>query len=509
MPAIRPAILVVLDGWGVRAERENNAIALAETPAMDRLAAVYPAATLLTSGEAVGLPEGQMGNSEVGHMNMGAGRIVYQELTRISKAIRDGDFFTNPVLTRITSAAARDDAHTLHFLGLVSDGGVHSHIAHLAALVQLAREQGVQRLAVHAILDGRDVPPRSALAYTASLERTLADHGLGVIATVAGRYYTMDRDARWDRVQKGYDAMVAGVGESASSAEEAVRAAYARGENDEFVRPTVVRREGCIADGDRVVLFNFRPDRAREITRALTDPAFDGFPRSQAPRIDVATLTMYDATLTPPVAYPPQFLDHTIGEIVAGGGLAQLRIAETEKYAHVTYFFSGGVEAPWANEDRCLIPSPRVATYDLQPEMSAPAVADEVVQRIRSGAYALVVCNFANADMVGHTGFLPATIRAIETVDRAVGMIVQAAEDTGASLLVTADHGNAEMMVDPETGEPHTAHTTNPVPLHVYAPGVLDARVRSGRLADVSPTLLDLMAIAPHPNMTGESLLLR
>jgi 2,3-bisphosphoglycerate-independent phosphoglycerate mutase len=506
MHTVRPAILVVLDGWGLRTERENNAIALADTPAMDRLGALHPHATLLTSGEAVGLPDGQMGNSEVGHMNMGAGRIVYQELTRISKAIRDGDFFTNDVLLRIVNGAAEDPSHTLHLLGLLSDGGVHSHIEHLVALVRLARERGVRRLAVHAILDGRDVPPRSALEYIAILERALAEEGLGEIATVAGRYYTMDRDARWDRVRKGYDAMVACTGESAASAEAAVRTAYERGENDEFVLPTVVRNRP-ITDGDRVVMFNFRPDRAREITRALTDPAFDGFPRPHAPRIEMATLTMYDATLLPPVAFPPQFLDHTIGEVTAGSGLAQLRIAETEKYAHVTYFFSGGVEAPWAHEDRCLIPSPRVTTYDLQPEMSAPAVADELVKRIRARQYALIVCNFANADMVGHTGILPAAIRAIEAVDRAVGMIASAAEDTETSLMVTADHGNAELMVDPETGEPHTAHTTNPVPLHVYAPGRNGVRLRPGRLADVSPTLLDLMGLPQPARMTGRSLL--
>jgi 2,3-bisphosphoglycerate-independent phosphoglycerate mutase len=508
---VRPAVLVVLDGWGLRAEREANAIALARTPAMDRLGALYPHASLLTSGEAVGLPAGQMGNSEVGHMNMGAGRIVYQELTRITKAIRDGDFVTNRVLTEVVDHAARNADATLHLLGLLSDGGVHSHIAHLDALLRLARDRGARRVAVHAILDGRDVPPRSALEYVRAIEHTMSELGVGEIATVAGRYYTMDRDKRWDRLRRGYDALVLARGESAASAEAAVRAAYARDENDEFVLPTVVRHSdghprARIEDGDQVFVFNFRPDRAREITRALSDPEFAGFPRERFPHAAVASMTMYDATLNVPVAFPPQFLDHTIGELVAERALAQLRIAETEKYAHVTYFFSGGVETPFAGEDRRLIPSPHVATYDLQPEMSAPELAEEVVARIRSQTYALVVCNFANADMVGHTGILPAAIAAIESVDHAVGRIVSAVEETGAVLVVTADHGNAELMVDPETGEPHTAHTTNPVPIHLLPAG-RSARIRTGRLADVAPTLLDLMGIPQHPHMTGESLL--
>ncbi len=508
---IHPAVLVVLDGWGLRAEREDNAIALAHTPAMDRLAALYPMSQLVTCGEAVGLPDGQMGNSEVGHMNMGAGRIVYQELTRISKAIRDGDFFTNPVLCEAVDVAVRGGG-TLHLLGLVSDGGVHSHLDHLEALVRLARDRGARRIAIHALLDGRDVPPRSALGYLERLEAALASCGTGEIASVAGRYYTMDRDKRWERVQRGWAVLVDGEGASASSARDAVEAAYARDENDEFVQPTVIRRtdgtpRAPIADGDSVLVFNFRPDRAREITRALTDAAFDGFARPRRPRVHVATLTMYDATLDVPVAYPPQLLDHTIGEIVGGLGLAQLRIAETEKYAHVTYFFSGGIEQPWPQEDRCLIPSPKVATYDLQPEMSAPEVGAEVVQRIRGGRYALTVCNFANADMVGHTGMMEPTLKAIEAVDRAVGEIVRAVEETGAVLLLTADHGNAEMMRDPLTGEPHTAHTLNPVPLHLIPPRGLQCGLAAGRLADVSPTLLALMGIPPHPRMTGTSLL--
>lgn len=508
---IQPAVLVVLDGWGLRAEREDNAIALADTPAMDRLGALYPHSQLITCGEAVGLPDGQMGNSEVGHMNMGAGRIVYQELTRISKAIRDGDFFANPVLCEAVDAAVRRDT-TLHLLGLVSDGGVHSHLSHLEALVRLARDRGARRIAIHALLDGRDVPPRSALEYLAQLEATLQELGVGAIASVAGRYYTMDRDKRWDRVARGYAALVDGDGLSAATAREAVEAAYARDENDEFVQPTVIRHgdgtpRAVIADGDSVLVFNFRPDRAREITRALSDPAFDGFARSRRPDAAIATLTMYDATLAVPVAYPPQLLDHTIGEVVGELGLAQLRIAETEKYAHVTYFFSGGIEAPWPHEDRCLIPSPHVATYDLQPEMSAPEVGAEVVRRIRSQRYALTVCNFANADMVGHTGLMAPTLKAIETVDRPVGDIVRACEETGAVLLLTADHGNAEMMRDPLTGEPHTAHTLNPVPLHLIPPRGVRTALRPGRLADVAPTLLALMGLERHPNMTGESLL--
>jgi len=506
----QPVALVILDGWGIgRPDDPSNAIAAAKTPHMDLLAELYPSTVLSCSGEAVGLPEGQMGNSEVGHLNIGAGRIVYQELTRITKSIRDGDFFTNEVLCA-TIDKAKESGGALHLMGLLSDGGVHSHISHIYALLELAKQQGVDKVFIHAFLDGRDVPPSSAGQFVEELEAKIAEIGVGRIATISGRYYAMDRDHRWERLEKAYAAMVYRQGETAVTAASAVQQAYDRGETDEFVLPTVIGDggEGAIQAGDGIIFFNFRPDRARQLTRVFVDPSFSDFARAKGffP-VHFATFTQYDETLPVQVAYAPDFPRNTLGEVVSKAGLQQLRIAETEKYAHVTFFFSGGEEKPFAGEERILIPSPKVATYDLQPEMSAREVTDRAVQEIRSGKFDLIVLNYANDDMVGHTGNFAAAVKAVETVDSCVGRIVEAVRSQGGIACITADHGNADQMVDHQTQEAFTAHTTNQVPFILVAEAYRGRTLRLGTLADVAPTILDVAGIEQPAEMTGISLL--
>jgi 2,3-bisphosphoglycerate-independent phosphoglycerate mutase len=509
-PPSRPLVLMILDGWGINPSCEGNAVCQARTPRLDDLLQHYPSTRIGASGADVGLPDGQMGNSEVGHLNIGAGRIVYQDLTRISRSIEEGDFFTNPALTDALAKVRAGDGK-LHLMGLLSDGGVHSHIRHLYALVDLARRQGIQKVCVHAFLDGRDTPPQSGAGYLADLERKLADFGIGRVATVMGRFYAMDRDNRWDRIEKAYLAMTEGTGAEFSSSAEAIARAYDNGQTDEFVEPCVIRGgayPGTVDDGDGIVFFNFRADRAREITRAFTQKDFSGFQRRKTPDLaDYVCLTEYDATFSLPVAFPPESYSNILGEVIAGAGLRQLRIAETEKYAHVTFFFNGGNETSFAGEDRVLIPSPQeVKTYDLKPAMSATAVTDEMVARVSSGVYDFIVLNFANPDMVGHSGNLKAAVEAMEAVDHCVGRVVDTVLAAGGTLLVTADHGNCEQMID-AAGKPQTAHTSNPVPLILVASDSPAARLREGILADIAPTLLELMGLSQPAEMTGRSLL--
>lgn len=497
--------LVILDGWGLRARREGNAVALARTPVMDALKARYPQATLTTCGEAVGLPPGQMGNSEVGHLNLGAGRIVYQDLTRIDRAVADGSLATNRGFHEALDRAKKRGR--IHFVGLLSPGGVHSHEKHAQEMIRLAAAAGVSRVLVHAILDGRDTAPRSAKRSLDETEALLKAHH-GAIATISGRFYAMDRDKRWDRTERAYRAMVSGSGESARTPGEALELGYARGEGDEFLLPTVIREvEGSrIERGDVVVAFNFRPDRMRQLSLAFGDPSFAGFARPEWPLdLHYSCMTSYDETFPYPVLFTDEPLRRTMGEVVSAAGIRQLRIAETEKYAHVTYFFNGSGEVPFPGEDRAMIPSPKVATYDLQPEMSAREVTDEAVRRLATPDYGFFVLNYANIDMVGHTGFIPAAIKAVETVDACLGRLLTAVEARGGLALVTADHGNAEQMIDESTGEPHTAHTLNPVPVFVAGNGPIP--LRNGILADVAPTLLELLGVDAPPEMTGSSLL--
>ena len=506
--------LIIMDGFGWRADHEGNAIIPENIPNIERLLANYPSTTIGASGMNVGLPEGQMGNSEVGHTNIGAGRIVYQELTRISKLILDGTFFENPVLLASVQNAL-DKGTALHLIGLVSDGGVHSHIDHIEGLLQLAQKKGLNRVYVHCLMDGRDTPPTSGKCFLEDLEARMAK-STGSIATVIGRYWGMDRDNRWDRVKRAYDAIACGKGETAASAAQAMQQSYDKGENDEFVQPTVIAKDGkpasTVREGDSIIFFNFRPDRAREITRPFIEPDFASFEREcgYVP-VHYTCLTQYDATFkNVGIAFTPQSLSNTMGEYLANLGKTQLRIAETEKYAHVTFFFNGGVEKPFDGEDRALIASPKVATYDLKPEMSALEVADEAVKRVLSGNYDLMILNFANCDMVGHTGVFEAAWQAVHTVDACVGRVIDALLSIGGAAIVTADHGNAEMMVDPETREPFTAHTTNPVPCILVDDSRKCAKLRAdGKLADLSPTLLDMMGIEKPKEMTGESLILR
>ena len=508
---VRPVVLLILDGVGCRDARPDNAIARARKPRWDALAASCPHTTIDASELRVGLPEGQMGNSEVGHLNIGAGRVVYQDYTRIDLAIATGEFARNPALAAAVGTA-KANASTLHVLGLVSPGGVHSHERQIAAMVEMAATGGAPRVHVHAFLDGRDTPPKSAAASLAFMAGVCARHPGARIASIVGRYYAMDRDQRWDRVSAAYDLVADGRAPfTAATAGAALAAAYGRGETDEFVKPTAIVDAGkgpsAMADGDVVVFMNFRADRARELTRALTDPGFDGFARTRVPRLArYVCLTRYgDAFAHLPVAFPPQSVRNGFGEYVARQGRTQLRIAETEKYAHVTYFFSGGVEAPYPGEDRLLVPSPRVATYDLQPEMSAPEVTDKLVAAIASGKYDAIICNYANGDMVGHTGNLDAAIRAVETLDTCVGRVVDAARQAGGEVLVTADHGNAEMMHDDATGQPHTAHTLNLVPcLYVGRKATITP---GGSLQDIAPTLLRMMGLAQPAEMTGRPLI--
>ncbi len=504
----KPYALIIMDGYGENDRHEGNAIYTAKTPNMDKYLAECPHTIVHASGMDVGLPEGQMGNSEVGHTNIGAGRIVYQELTRITKSIDDGDFFQNPTLLKAVENCKKNGS-ALHLMGLLSDGGVHSHNKHLYGLLRLAKEHGLEKVHVHAFLDGRDVPPSSGADFVKALVEQLRSIGVGDIATVMGRYYAMDRDNRWERVEKAYNAMVLGEGNTCESAVTAVEESYNEGVTDEFVVPTVVTKDGApvgkIQENDSVIFFNFRPDRAREITRTIVDEEFSGFARSFFKTFYVC-MTQYDASMpNVEVAFKPESLTNTFGEYISKKGLRQLRIAETEKYAHVTFFFNGGVENVYDGEDRALINSPKVATYDLQPEMSAPEVTEEVVKRIKSGQYDVIVLNFANCDMVGHTGVFDAAVQAVETVDTCLGKVVDAIESMGGEALITADHGNADQMVDYETGGAFTAHTTNVVPLVLI--GNKDAKLKPGRLADLAPTMLHMMGLEKPAEMTGESLL--
>ena len=500
-----PTTLIIMDGFGLRQETEGNAVAAAATPRLEQFFQEFAHTELSASGLDVGLPAGQMGNSEVGHTNIGAGRVVFQDLPRISKAIDDGSFFENPAYVRAMDACREHDS-SLHLMGLLSDGGVHSHLEHLFALMKMARDRGLEKVYIHAFLDGRDVSPTSGADFVARTVEKCRELGVGKIATVMGRFYAMDRDKRWDRVEAAYDAMVYGEGAAINPVPvAAVKNAYANGVTDEFVEPVICDPDGTISDHDSVIFFNFRPDRAREITRAFVDPDFNGFTRQYFPVTFVCT-TEYDATMpNVEVAYPRLSVRNGLGEYLSSMGLTQLRIAETEKYAHVTFFFSGGVETQFPGEDRVLVPSPKVATYDLQPEMSADEVADKCVERIESGAYDVIILNFANCDMVGHTGVFDAAVRAVETVDTCVGRVVDATMKMGGIAMITADHGNAEVMTQPD-GSPMTAHTTNPVPFILCGAGT---ELRKGRLADIAPTILDVMGLAVPEEMDGQTLIVK
>ena len=500
-----PTTLIIMDGFGFECACQGNAVTNTATPNLDKIFAECPGCKLQASALDVGLPEGQMGNSEVGHTNIGAGRVVFQDLPRITRDIQTGDFFKNPAYVEAMENC-REWGSALHLMGLLSDGGVHSHINHLFAMLQMAKEQGLEKVYVHCFLDGRDVPPSSGKSYVEQLQCKMQQLGIGQIATVMGRFYSMDRDKRWDRVQRAYNAMVLGEGTYVEDAAEAVQMSYNAGVTDEFVEPVVCTKGAQLKDNDSIIFFNYRPDRAREITRCFVDEDFTDVERKNGfiPVHFVCT-TEYDATMpNVTVAYPRQKLDNIFGEYISKLGLTQLRIAETEKYAHVTFFFNGGVEQTFPGEDRCLIDSPKVATYDLQPEMSAFEVADECVKRIESGAYDVIILNFANCDMVGHTGVYEAACKAVATVDECVGKVVEATSRMGGVSLITADHGNAERMVDVD-GAPFTAHTTNPVPFYIVGASV---NLRDGRLADIAPTMLDLMGLEKPAEMDGETLIL-
>ena len=506
----KPVALIVLDGFGLSETAEGNAISAAQTPTIDWLNENVPHSVLAASGGSVGLMDGQMGDSNVGHLNLGAGRIVYQDVVRISNSIKSGDFFENEALVAAMEHP-KQTGGALHLMGLVSPGGVHSHSEHLYALLQMAKDRGLTKVYVHAFLDGRDVPPSSADQYLADLEAEIDRVGLGQIASISGRYYAMDRDKRWERVVQAYKALL-GEGRTAPDSATAITQAYAQGETDEFVVPTVItdqgRAVGPIQDGDSVLFFNFRADRAREISWAFVNKDFDGFDRGKQLEVLFTTMTQYDAHLAVPFAFSPQDLKNTLGQYLAGLGKTQLRIAETEKYAHVTFFFNGGVEEPNPGEDRILVPSPKVPTYDLQPQMSAPEVTEKVVDAINRGIYDLVVLNYANCDMVGHTGVFDAARQAVEAVDTGLGKVLEAIKSQGGMALITADHGNAEQMLDPETGEPHTAHTTNLVPVWLFnAPA--GYKLKQGILADMAPSLLELMNVPQPPEMTGESIIVK
>ena len=497
-----PTTLIIMDGYGLSSSKEGNAVANAKTPVLDQLIANCPHTTLSASGLDVGLPEGQMGNSEVGHTNIGGGRVVFQDLPRISRAIEDGSFFENEAyVTAMDECLKRGSS--LHLYGLLSDGGVHSHLTHLFALLKMAKIRGLNRVYIHAFLDGRDVSPTSGKEFVAKTAEKCRELGVGKIATVMGRYYAMDRDKRWERLERAYDAMVYGEGIQNSDPVDAVAKSYKDGVTDEFVEPVVCDNDGMISDNDSIIFFNFRPDRAREITRAFVDPDFDGFQRQFFPLTYVCT-TEYDASMPNVlVAFPRVAVKNGLGEYLSSMGMKQLRIAETEKYAHVTFFFNGGVETVYPGEDRVLINSPKVATYDLQPEMSAYEVTDRCVERIESGEYDVVILNFANCDMVGHTGVYEAAVKAVETVDTCVGRVVDATKAMGGIAMITADHGNAEEMTKPD-GSPMTAHTTNPVPFIVVGAAV---ELHPGRLADIAPTILDVMGLACPPEMDGKTLI--
>ena len=506
----KPVMLMILDGFGMLPKSEGNAVEGAKKPNYDSLIEKYPHTFLNASGLAVGLPEGQMGNSEVGHLNIGAGRIVYQELTRITKAIQDGDFFENEALQKAVKNAKENNT-ALHLMGLLSDGGVHSHIDHLKGLLKLAKESGLDKVYVHCFMDGRDVAPSSGKDFIVQLEEAMAEIGVGEVATVSGRYYAMDRDNRWERVELAYNAMVLGEGEKASSAVEAMEKSYADNKLDEFVLPVVIEKNGApvakITDGDSVVFFNYRPDRARELTRAINDKEFNGFKRETL-NLTFVTMTQYDATLEGVnVAFKPQSYTNTLGEYVSSKGLKQLRIAETEKYAHVTFFFNGGVEQPNEGEDRAIVASPKVATYDLQPEMSAPELTEQLIAKLSEDKYDMVIVNYANPDMVGHTGVYEAAVKAVEAVDTCLGKVVDKVLELDGTVFITADHGNAEMMIDLSNGKEFTAHTTSPVPFVWVSNHTEGKNLKPGKLADIAPTMLDVMGLEVPAEMTGEKLI--
>ncbi|SHJ44002.1 phosphoglycerate mutase [Clostridium amylolyticum] len=509
--AKKPVMLIILDGFGIAPKSDGNAVEAAKKPNYDKLFATYPHTELQASGMDVGLPTGQMGNSEVGHLNIGAGRIIYQELTRITKAIEDGDFYNNEALN-IAMDRAKENNSSLHLLGLLSDGGVHSHIDHIKALIRMAKKKGLQKVYLHGFMDGRDVPPASGKDFVIEIQDCMKEVGVGKIATISGRYYAMDRDNRWERVQLAYNAMVLGKGETANSAVECMENSYHDNKTDEFVLPCVILEDGkptaTIKDKDSVIFFNFRPDRAREITRALNDKIFAGFERNNLD-LTYVTMTQYDKTLENViVAYTPQSYSNTLGEYVSNKGLKQLRIAETEKYAHVTFFFNGGVEVPNEGEDRALIPSPKVATYDLKPEMSAYEMTQEILTRLDMDVYDMIIMNYANPDMVGHTGVFEAAKRAIEAVDECLGKVVQKVLDKDGTVFITADHGNAEIMIDYSTGAPMTSHTTDPVPfLYVSKDAVGKSLKDGGKLSDIAPTMLKEMGLEIPSEMTGKSLI--
>ena len=509
---MKPVILIVLDGWGINLRRDGNAQLKAKMPALDRLFKEYPVTRLNASGLSVGLPDGQMGNSEVGHLTMGAGRVVYQELTRIDRAIETGEFFKNKTLLDSISAIKKHRG-SLHLMGLVSDGGVHSHINHLFALLDMAKQNDLEQVFIHAFLDGRDTPPTSGRGYIENLQAYLDKTGAGKIATISGRYYAMDRDNRWERVEKAYKALQGGDGRWSKGPVEAVSEAYSKGETDEFVLPAVITSNKkpvtTIKDGDGIIFFNFRADRARELTRAFTQDTFRGFHREAKLKLSsYVCLTAYDVTFNLPIAFSPQGLTNILGEVLSKNRIKQLRVAETEKYAHVTFFFNGGIEKPFELEERVLIPSPRdVATYDKKPEMSAYPVTDELVKKIRGGDYQFILVNYANGDMVGHTGIMDAAVRACEVINECVDRVATAAAEKGWIAIITSDHGNIEQMIDYDTNEPHTAHTTDPVPFLLIDNNRKNASLREGGLSDVAPTILNLMGIEKPAEMTGQSLI--
>ena len=503
-------MLMILDGFGKNEDEKANAVKLANTPNIDKLLKTCPTTEIYTSGLDVGLPDGQMGNSEVGHTNIGAGRIVYQELTRITKSIEDGDFFSVPEFVAAIENCKKYNSK-LHVMGLLSDGGVHSHIRHLYAILELAKRKDFEEVYVHCFMDGRDTPPASGEMYISELEEKMKEKGIGKIATISGRFYSMDRDKRWQRIEKAYNALVNGEGEKKTTAISAIESSYQKEVFDEFIEPTVIvsgeKEVATIGKHDSVIFFNFRPDRAREITRALVDKEFNEFETKKDLDLYYVCMTSYDETMpNVQIAFKKEELKNTFGEYVAKQGLKQLRIAETEKYAHVTFFFNGGEEKQYEGEDRILVPSPKVETYDLKPEMSAPEVTEKVIEAIDSQKYDCIILNYENPDMVVHTGNLEAAVKAIETVDECLGKVVDAVEKQNGIMLITADHGNAEQMIDYKTGEPHTAHTTNPVPLILV--GMEDAKLKQGKLADLAPTMLSIMGLPKPEEMTGESLII-
>lgn len=509
----KPTVLMILDGFGLNEKTEGNAVAQADTPVLDKLMKDYPFVKGYASGLAVGLPDGQMGNSEVGHLNMGAGRIVYQELTRISKEIEDGDFFKNEALLAAVDNCKKNNSD-LHLFGLVSDGGVHSHNTHIYGLLELAKKEGLENVYVHCFMDGRDTAPSSGKGFIQELVDKMQEIGVGRIATISGRYYAMDRDNRWDRVEKAYLALTKGEGVKASDPVAAMQASYDDGKTDEFVLPTVIEKDGkptaTVKDNDSVIFFNFRPDRAREMTRVFCCDDFNGFDRGPRKQVKYICFTEYDVTIpNKEIAFKKVELDNTFGQFLAANGKTQARIAETEKYAHVTFFFNGGVEEPNKGEERILVKSPKVATYDLQPEMSAPAVCDKLCEAIRSQNYDVIIINFANPDMVGHTGVMEAAKKAVEAVDACVGRAVEALLEVDGQMFLCADHGNAEQLIDYETGVPFTAHTTNPVPFILVNYDPAYTLKEGGRLADIVPTMIEMMGMEKPAEMTGESLLIK